>query len=80
MRQDERLLLNELRRRNEAADGATPSDVASELGMHPKRCLSLCQEWWGRRWLEQSSDRRRGFNFTTGRLTAAGLHAPVETE
>ena len=74
MKPDERRLLDVLRRR--AGDAyVTPRSAAAELGVSPKRCLLLCQGWWAKRWLERSPDAGRGDDFTTGRLTRAGMTA-----
>ena len=80
MKSDERHLLQELKRRRDGGDASTPAELAALIGMHPKRCLSLCQGWWGKRWLDQSTDPRRGANFTTGRLTEAGMQAAAECD
>ena len=72
MKADEATLLRELQRRSTPGDGVTPADVAGELGMHPKRCLTVCQGWWGKRWLALS-EAQGASAFTRGRLTDAGL-------
>ena len=77
MKPDERNLLEELRRRAGDAS-ATPRSASAELGIPPKRCLLLCQGWWAKRWLERSPADRRGDDFTTGRLTPAGMAADLD--
>lgn len=80
MKADERRLLDELRQRTGNGTSPSPRDVATELGMGPKRCLTLCQGWWARRWLDRSPQAGRGEDFLTGQLTQAGMTANLDED